>query len=125
MEFMIDYQEAPGILVATLLGELEPEGMLAYQTELNEQLSATQALLLVDMRQCQVGSVQIDALQQQATRQNAFGQAIRTALLVEGDHMYGLSRLYVANREVGEERIQVFRDYDEALGWLVGGEGNG
>jgi hypothetical protein len=46
----------------------------------------------------------------------------RLAILVEGDVLYGMARMYVARMaEHGQRERHVFTDRDEALAWLTAG----
>ncbi len=46
----------------------------------------------------------------------------RTALLVGSDVQYGMARMYMALTEPIHPDTAVFRDYDEALNWLLEGQ---
>ncbi len=46
----------------------------------------------------------------------------RTALLVGSDVQYGMARMYMALTEPIHPDTAVFRDYDEALKWLLEGQ---
>ena len=48
----------------------------------------------------------------------------RLAIVVSSSFVYGLARMFQILREVnGDEGIHVFRERDEALAWVLGGEG--
>lgn len=46
----------------------------------------------------------------------------RTALLVGSDAQCGMARMYIALTEAIHPDTAVFRDYDEAVSWLLAGQ---
>lgn len=46
----------------------------------------------------------------------------RTALLVGSDVQYGMARMFMALTEPIHPHTAVFRDYDQALNWLLEGQ---
>lgn len=54
------------------------------------------------------------------SRVRVFGEGSRLAVVAASDVGFGLSRMYEAFGELGEERYRVFRDMDSATEWLSG-----
>jgi hypothetical protein len=51
--------------------------------------------------------------------QTIFGARSRHAFVASSDSHYGLSRMFGSFREIhSEQRVRVFREYEEALLWL-------
>ena len=75
-----------------------------------------------DMRQ--VSAEGLAALAEKITE--IFGEAnvstSKTAVYSETDLPFGLARLYEAYTHESPETVQVFRDRDEAMNWLLGNE---
>ncbi len=79
---------------------------------------------LVDLTQADMSRITADGLAALATAitevfDEANVSAARTAVYSETDLPFGLARLYEAYTLESPESVQVFRDRDEALGWLL------
>jgi hypothetical protein len=58
----------------------------------------------------------------QFAERNIYSSHSRRAIVVGDDLLFGLARMFEIHRELrGEKGIRVFRDYDEALDWVLVG----
>jgi hypothetical protein len=59
----------------------------------------------------------------QFAQRDIYSPCARRALLVKDDLQFGLARMFEIHRELrGETGIRVFRDYDEAMDWVLQGQ---
>ncbi len=67
--------------------------------------------------QFQLSATEVRQLAEFGRQQSPIAE-LRMAFLVSGDLEFGLVRMFGAHRENGKTQIGVFRDKDEAVGWL-------
>ena len=72
---------------------------------------------LFDLRGAEAGAFPSKDVEQ-ATRFRAFSETSRRAVVAPHDLSFGLARMYQSHRTDLSHGIRVFRDVDEALGWL-------
>ena len=108
------------LVTTTLLGVVTAAEAFAHQDSLisdpqflpeyYQLLDATAATKLV------ISAAELRLL----AKRNFFGPTARRALLVNRSLLYGVGRMLVTFRELAgaKEQMQIFRDKNEALGWL-------
>ncbi len=74
---------------------------------------------LLDLRDVTLFDLSVDEVRE-ISRVRVFGESSRLAVVAPTDVAFGLSRMYEAFGELGEERYRVFRDIEDAEGWLSG-----
>jgi hypothetical protein len=56
----------------------------------------------------------------QFAQRNIYSPSPRRAIVVKDDLQFGLARMFEIHRELnGEKGIRVFRNYDDALDWIL------
>jgi len=76
---------------------------------------------LADMRsveRLEVSTHMVRQLVDMFTPIDTLGLTTRLAIVASRDHVFGMARMYEILRSDAPEQIRVFRDYDEAIGWL-------
>jgi hypothetical protein len=77
---------------------------------------------LMDFRQITGVEFGPEDVRQFAAR-NIFSPHARRAMLVKDDLQFGLARMFEIHRELnGETGINVFRNYEEAVDWILAGK---
>ncbi|HTQ58723.1 MAG TPA: hypothetical protein VMI32_00745 [Candidatus Solibacter sp.] len=106
--------------MSSATGVLNKEDALAHQNRLRADPDFDPAYSqLLDFRH--VTQIELTAADiQQLAVSNIFSSESRRAFLVPNDLAFGLARMYEMLREsAGERGIRIFRDLDEALGWVL------
>ncbi len=108
------------LVISTGLEPLTLADALAHQDELARDAdfdaSFSQILDLTRVTMINLGANDIRRLAQKTI----FSPESRRAIIVSSDLVYGLGRMYEILREIaGGDGIRVFRDFDEALDWVL------
>lgn len=110
---------AEPFVLSTALGNVSDADLLTHQRELMSDPKFDPSYpQLDDLRDADMESVSADCIQTLARTHVASRRPAKRALLVGSDVAYGLARMLQALREGSRPEIQVFRDVDQALGWL-------
>ena len=110
---------AEAFVLSTALGNLSDAELLGHQLELMGDSKFDPGYpQLDDLRGADMDNVTAACIQTLARTQVASKRCARRALLVGSDVAYGLARMLQALREGNQPEIRVFRDVDQALGWL-------
>ncbi len=108
------------LVLSSATGVLTAEDMWTHQKQLasDKDFDSGFSQLLDFTGVTEIG-FKVDDVRSLAER-NVFSPRSRRAFIVNRDVLYGLARMYELLREGrGDDEIQVFRDRDEALAWLV------
>jgi hypothetical protein len=110
------------LVTLTVSGELgDPDLLeLAIGVE-NDPEVKPEFSLLVDLRDADGRSVTSAGVRELAKRPFALSPASRRAIVVPTELGFGMARVYEALREVQGGAIRVFRDYEEAVRWVITG----
>jgi hypothetical protein len=113
-------EKARKLVISTGSGVLTMADALAYQDKLQQDPefdpSFSQLLDFTHVTKVELETEDIRRLAQRSL----FSTDSRRAILVSSDVAYGLARMFEVLREsLGEKGIQVFRNLDEALDWVL------
>jgi hypothetical protein len=108
------------LVMSTASGTLSLADGLAHQEKLQRDPdfdpSYAQLLDFSHVTKLEISSEDVRTLAQASI----FSPASRRALLVSGDTAYGLARMFEILRETaGDTGVEVFRNLDEALDWVL------
>ena len=83
----------------------------AFSPELHQLMDCTQ------LTKVQIATADLRTL----AKRHFFSPNSRRAILVNSNSMFGLGRMLLTFREIagGKEAMQIFRDRDEAMRWLL------
>lgn len=118
------------LVLATPRGTMTLDDILAYQRDVWSRPELRGYAELVDMRAVEHIAEATAENVQQVTRIAApsdppSGPPARMAIVSTDDLAYGLGRMYGSLRDRvpgSNKHVQVFRDFDEALAWVTGGD---
>jgi hypothetical protein len=119
MPFTVTLDDTSGILWVVLQGEMHlPEILLALEAATpGGQFSSARRLW--DLRECTPLLATEDVRTIAATARRRDRPGSRIALLAGSDLSFGILRQNQVFREVPGNEVRVFRDVDEAVGWLA------
>jgi hypothetical protein len=121
--FKIDKERR--IVMTTGSGTFTLDDALDHQQKLRNDPefdpSFSQLLDLTHVSSIEIGPADVRRL----AEENLFSPNSRRAILVNSDLAFGLARIFEVHREsAGESGINVFRDLDEALDWILAKSSN-
>jgi len=121
--FKIDKERR--IVMTTASGAFTLDDALDHQQRLRNDPefdpSFSQLLDLTHVSSIEIGPADVRRL----AEENLFSSKSRRAILVNSDLAFGLARIFEVHREsAGESGINVFRDLDEALDWILAKSSN-
>ena len=136
---MCDVSELPEVSEATSYYEIDKERRLVTSTASGViRLTAIWAHLerlakdpdfdpsfaqLLDITQVSRVELSSEEIRRAAGR-SVFASNSRLAIVVSSNFVYGIARMFQIMRGMnGDEGIHVFRERDEALAWVLGGDG--
>lgn len=107
-----------GLVLARVLGSINPEGAVAHLHALGEDPDFEPSFdLIFDLTES-TGSRATPAQLRAVIEASPFGSGSRRAAVVSEDYAYGMARMYeVYVEDLGGE-FQVFRSLEEARAWL-------
>ncbi len=120
--FRIDKERR--LVMSTAAGVITVADGLAHQdrlmTDPDFDPSFSQLMDLTHITKIEIGSEDVRRIAQRSV----FAPDARRAILVNCDVVFGLAQKFVAFREsLGEKGLRVFRSIDEALSWVLAGNG--
>ena len=111
--------EAQAFVLSTALGSISDADLLTHQRVLmGDSKFDPHYPQLDDLRGADMVHITADCIRTLAKTRVASKRAAKRALVVGSDVAYGLARMLQALREGSRPEIRVFRDVDQALGWL-------
>lgn len=116
----IDMDSVEGVVVGTGSGRLTLEEIREAAETVWTAFEGPRIRVLWDLRDAQftLSLDDIRALAEYAKQNSPFSQ-LRMAFVVARDLEFGLVRMFEAHREAENARTAVFRDRQQALGWLA------
>jgi stage II sporulation SpoAA-like protein len=117
---IIDTDSVEGVVVGTASGPLTLEEIREAAATVWTAFEGPRIRVLWDLRDAQftLSADDIRALAEFAKKHSPFSQ-LRMAFVVAGDLEFGLVRMFEVFREAESARTAVFRDRQQALGWLA------
>ncbi len=121
MAFSFELEQSDGYLRAVLVGEASFSDLTAVMDAMTDAGEFSESLRLWDLQQCEL-QVTTQELRDIAAIGNTRDRpSSRVAILAGQDLTYGLARIVTALRESGALMVEVFRQEEDALAWLKGG----
>jgi hypothetical protein len=109
------------LVITSLSGVTTAAEAFAHQSRLAEDPAFSPELRqLLDCTQ--LTKLQMDSAEMRAiTKKNFFSPKSRRALLVNSSYTFGIGRMLLTFRDLegGKEAMQIFRDRDQAIQWLL------
>ena len=115
----IDTESVEGVVVGTASGPLTLEGIREAAAAVWREVEGPRIHMLWDLRDAQfrLSASEVRALAEFAKLHSPFSD-LRMAFVVARDLEFGLIRMFEVFRDNGSARTSVFRDRQDALGWL-------
>jgi hypothetical protein len=119
----IEINHADGIVVAKLEGEATGDALHTFAAALLQPPFVDAELpVLTDMREISVKQLRgedIKGLVQLVANHRHIMRPVRHAMVVSQPAVFGFARMYeLLAEDADPQEINVFYDYDEAVGWL-------
>ena len=116
----IDTDSVEGVVVGTVSGPLTLKEIRKAAAAVWKDIEGPRIRMLWDLRDAQftLSANEIRALAEFAKQHSPFSH-LRMAFVVAGDLEFGLVRMFEVFREAESVRTAVFRDMQQALGWLA------
>lgn len=110
------------LVLSSGTGHLTKQDILGHMDQLSKDPDFDPDFCqLVDFREITEVEFGPEEVREFAER-NIYSPRARRAILVKDDLHYGLARMFETHRDLkGESGIRVFRDYNEAMGWILRG----
>ena len=108
------------LLITRATGDLSPDDLFSYLDRLiadPEAEECDELYVFQNVDLSQVSAADVRTLARRATELSR-PEGYRVAFVAPRDADFGMVRMYQAFRELGEERMAVFRTLDEACDWL-------
>ena len=84
----------------------------------DRELLAHARALTADLRDVTDAQVTASTNKQMLVRLNPFGAGARRAMVVTCDVAFGMARMYQIPRDGSPDKLEIFREMDDALQWL-------
>lgn len=116
----INYQINNEVCIFTTVGDIDyHEGINVLKEGLERIKTFDPALILFDIRLSKENRSSDEIFEITKVIKSMVLSRLKIALLVDGDLYYGLSRMFSSYIEEADIRTNVFKQYDDALTWLL------
>ena len=120
MEARYEIDRSKGIVLAIMAGECTLDVRKAIWTEYSQDPDVDGLNILIDMRDCAY-TLSPDEVREERRHMAQFSKldGRKIAIIVGRDLQYGMNRLAASVLEGPDVEARPFRDYDEALDWVL------